>query len=220
MENPESLYYANGGSFIPGSLRKALASHGPQRHYRNECLCNAMVNVNMIDVVGRDIRKIFTEQRDRHFPMPDYEIDAANKEVAVCLYGSAINDAFTRLLSENTNLTLEDCVLQDAVQKGHRLSSADAQRLLNKSLAEGRYPHLTISLSVARQTKQLSEYTKEKGLEREKVKQMALQFIQNAGDDGVKKIIIFDYLKDVLPQANSHAKNLRLLGNILSEWQN
>ena len=217
VENPGFLYYANGGSFIPGTIRKALTSHGPQRHYRNECLCNAMVNFNMIDIVGRGIRKIFTEQRNRHFPMPDYEIDAANKEVAVRLYGSAINDAYTRLLSENTNLTLEDCVLLDAVQKGHRLSKSDAQRLLNKGLVEGRYPHLTISLDVARQTKQLPEYTKVKGLEREKVKQMTLQFIQNAGEDGVKKIIIFDYLKDVLPQGNSHTQNMRLVGNILSE---
>ena len=52
---------------------------------------NAMVNFNMIDIVGRGIRKIFNEQWKRHFPMPDYEIDAANKEVAVRLYGNAIN---------------------------------------------------------------------------------------------------------------------------------
>ncbi len=69
VENPEFLYYANGGSFIPGSLQKALATHGPQRHYRNECLCNAMVNFNMIDIVGRGIRKIFNEQWKRHVCM-------------------------------------------------------------------------------------------------------------------------------------------------------
>ena len=116
VENPEFLYYANGGSFIPGSLQKALATHGPQRHYRNECLCNAMVNFNMIDIVGRGIRKIFNEQWKRHFPMPDYEIDAANKEVAVRLYGNAINEKYTKLLKENKDLSLEDCILLDAVQ--------------------------------------------------------------------------------------------------------
>ena len=67
------------------------------------------------------------------------------------------------------------------------------------------------------QTKQLPEYTKVKGLERDKIKQMALQFIQNAGEDGTKKNSLLDYLKDVLPQRNSQEQNLRLLGNILSE---
>ncbi|MCI6294567.1 MAG: putative DNA binding domain-containing protein [Bacteroidales bacterium] len=217
VENPGFLYYANGGSFIPGSLQKALATHGPQRHYRNECLCNAMVNFNMIDIVGRGIRKIFNQQWERRFPMPDYEIDAAKKEVAVRLYGNAINEKYTKLLKEKKNLSLEDCILLDAVQKGHRLSESDAKNLLERGLVEGEYPDLTISLSIARQTKQLPEYTKVKGLERDKIKQMALQFIQNAGEDGAKKNSILDYLKEVLPQRNSQEQNLRLLGNILSE---
>lgn len=57
VENPDFLYYANGGSFIPGTLQKALATKGPQRHFRNECLCRAMVNFNMIDTVSRGIKK-------------------------------------------------------------------------------------------------------------------------------------------------------------------
>ena len=217
VENPGFLYYANGGSFIPGTLQKALATHGPQRHYRNECLCNAMVNFNMIDIVGRGIRKIFNQQWERRFPMPDYEIDAAKKEVAVRLYGNAINEKYTKLLKDNKDLSLEDCILLDAVQKGHRLSESDAKNLLERGLVEGEYPDLTISLSIARQTKQLPEYTKVKGLERDKIKQMALQYIQNAGEEGTKKNSLLDYLKDVLPQINSQEKNLRLLGNILSE---
>ena len=217
VENPGFLYYANGGSFIPGTVQKALATHGPQRHYRNECLCNAMVNFNMIDIVGRGIRKIFNQQWERRFPMPDYEIDAAKKEVAVRLYGNAINEKYTKLLKEKKNLSLEDCILLDAVQKGYRLSESDAKNLLERGLVEGEYPDLTISLSIARQTKQLPEYTKVKGLERDKIKQMALQFIQNAGEDGAKKNSILDYLKEVLPQRNSQEQNLRLLGNILSE---
>lgn len=206
-----------GGFLVLGVHDKTLATHGPQRHYRNECLCNAMVNFNMIDIVGRGIRKIFNEQWKRHFPMPDYEIDAANKEVAVRLYGNAINEKYTKLLKENKDLSLEDCILLDAVQKGHRLNESDAKNLLERGLVEGEYPDLTISLSIARQTKQLPEYTKVKGLERDKIKQMALQFIQNAGEEGAKKNSLLDYLKEVLPQRNSQEQNLRLLGNILSE---
>ena len=45
-----TLYYGNGGSFIPGTIENALEHKGPQFHYRNECLCRGMVNFNMIDV--------------------------------------------------------------------------------------------------------------------------------------------------------------------------
>ena len=220
VENPGFLYYANGGSFIPGSLQKALATHGPQRHYRNECLCNAMVNFNMIDIVGRGIRKIFNEQWKRHFPMPDYEIDAANKEVAVRLYGNAINEKYTKLLKENKDLSLEDCILLDAVQKGHRLNESDAKNLLERGLVEGEYPDLTISLSIARQTKQLPEYTKVKGLERDKIKQMALQFIQNADEEGTRREFVIEYLREALPARNTKEQNQRLVGNILAEMSN
>lgn len=44
VENPGYIYYANGGSFIPSSLQAALKTQGPQRHFRNQRLCNAMVN--------------------------------------------------------------------------------------------------------------------------------------------------------------------------------
>lgn len=217
VENPGFLYYANGGSFIPGTLQKALATHGPQRHYRNECLCNAMVNFNMIDIVGRGIRKIFNEQWKRHFPMPDYEIDAANKEVAVRLYGNAINEKYTTLLKEKKDLTLEDCILLDAVQKGHRINETDANNLLSRGLVEGEYPDLTISLSIARQTKQVPEYTRLKGLEKDKLKQMVIQFLQNSGSEGARREFIYKYLKDVLPSNKTEEQQLRIVGRLLVE---
>lgn len=83
VEGPSTLYYGNGGSFIPGTIENALEHKGPQFHYRNECLCRGMVNFNMIDTVGRGIRKIYTEQRNRFFPMPDYDIDNEHRTVGV-----------------------------------------------------------------------------------------------------------------------------------------
>ena len=115
---------------------------------------------------------------------------------------------------------LEDCILLDAVQKGHRLSESDAKNLLERGLVEGEYPDLTISLSIARQTKQLPEYTKVKGLERDKIKQMALQFIQNAGEEGTRREFVIEYLREALPARNTKEQNQRLVGNILAEMSN
>jgi ATP-dependent DNA helicase RecG len=219
VENPGYLYYENGGSFIPGTLQKALATKGPQRHFRNECLCRAMVNFNMIDTVSRGIKKMFNEQWRRHFPMPDYEIDATNKEVGVKIYGNSINEKYTKLLKENDTLTLEDCILLDAVQKGHRISVDNVVAPLERGLLEGDVSEYHISLDVAKKTRQLPEYTRNKGLDKSKIQQMILQYLQNAGTTGAKRDAIFNYLKEVLPQNKTHEQQERMLGNILSEMK-
>lgn len=217
VENPGFLYYANGGSFIPGTLENALATNGPQRFFRNACLCKAMVHFNMIDTVSRGIKKMFTEQMERRFPMPDYEIDNEKKEVAVRIYGNAINERYTKLLKDNDNLTLHDCISLDAIQKGHRIDDEIAQDLFKRGLIEGEAPNYTISLGVAKASKQLPQYTKAKGLDKARLKQMVLQLLQNAGKDGARREIIYDYLKDLLPSNKSQEQQLRYLGRLLVE---
>lgn len=217
VENPGFLYYANGGSFIPGTLENALATNGPQRFFRNACLCKAMVHFNMIDTVSRGIKKMFTEQMERRFPMPDYEIDNEKKEVAVRIYGNAINERYTKLLKDNDNLTLHDCISLDAIQKGHRIDDEIAQDLLKRGLIEGEAPNYTISLGVAKASRQLPQYTKAKGLDKARLKQMVLQLLQNAGKDGARREIVYDYLKDLLPSNKSQEQQLRYLGRLLVE---
>ena len=216
VENPTYLYYSNAGSFIPGTLENALTNEEPQAYFRNECLCRAMVDFNMIDTVRRGIKKMFNEQWRRHFPMPDYEIDAKNRKVSVRIYGNEINKQYTNLLKTNDSLTLWDCISLDAVQKGRTIHEDVAQNLLNRGLIEGEAPNYTISLGIAKATNQLQGYTKQKGLDKEKMKQMILQYLKNAGTDGAKRDSIYEYIKDVMPQVKTHEQQLRLLGDILS----
>ena len=216
VENPTYLYYSNAGSFIPGTLENALTNEEPQAYFRNECLCRAMVDFNMIDTVSRGIKKMFNEQWRRHFPMPDYEIDAKNRKVSVRIYGNEINKQYTNLLKTNDSLTLWDCISLDAVQKGRTIHEDVAQNLLNRGLIEGEAPNYTISLGIAKATNQLQGYTKQKGLDKEKMKQMILQYLKNAGTDGAKRDSIYKYVKDVMPQVKTHEQQLRLLGDILS----
>lgn len=216
VENLTYLYYSNAGSFIPGTLENALTNEEPQAYFRNECLCRAMVDFNMIDTVSRGIKKMFNEQWRRHFPMPDYEIDAKNRKVSVRIYGNEINKQYTNLLKTNDSLTLWDCISLDAVQKGRTIHEDVAQNLLNRGLIEGEAPNYTISLGIAKATNQLQGYTKQKGLDKEKMKQMILQYLKNAGTDGAKRDSIYEYIKDVMPQVKTHEQQLRLLGDILS----
>ena len=200
VENPTYLYYSNAGSFIPGTLENALTNEEPQAYFRNECLCRAMVDFNMIDTVSRGIKKMFNEQWRRHFPMPDYEIDAKNRKVSVRIYGNEINEQYTNLLKTNKSLTLWDCISLDAIQKGRTIHEDIAQDLLNRGLIEGEAPNYTISLGIAKATRQLQGYTKQKGLD----------------TDGAKRDSIYEYVKDVMPQVKTHEQQLRLLGDILS----
>ncbi|MDE6755069.1 MAG: hypothetical protein K2J82_10730 [Muribaculaceae bacterium] len=118
---------------------------------------------------------------------------------------------------ENSNLTLHDCISLDAIQKGHRIDEEIAQDLLKRGLIEGEAPNYTISLSVAKASKQLTGYTKVKGLERDKIKQMILQYIQNTGTDGAKRDAIMEYLEGTLPSRNTKEQNTQLVSNILKD---
>lgn len=215
VENPGYLYYSNAGSFIPGTLENALRNEEPQTYFRNECLCRAMVDFNMIDTVSRGIKKMFSEQWRRHFPMPDYEIDAVKKKVVVRIYGNEINKRYTDLLKTNDTLTLWDCISLDAVQKGRAIHKDVAKDLLNRGLIEGEAPNYSISLGVAKDTGQLPSYTKTKGLDKGKLRQMILQYLENAGDEGAKRDSIYEYIKDVLPSNKTEEQRLRSLGDLL-----
>jgi ATP-dependent DNA helicase RecG len=71
VESPDTLAFTNLGSFIPGSVEEMIRSDAPPEVYRNPFLAQAMVNLNMIDTIGSGIKRMFTRQRERSFPMPD-----------------------------------------------------------------------------------------------------------------------------------------------------
>lgn len=154
---------------------------------------------------------------ESRFPMPDYEIDNDKPQVAVRIYGTSIDERYTNMLKNNDSLTLWDCISLDAIQKGHRIDETVAQDMIQRGLIEGEAPTYRISLTVAKKTKQLSGYTRVVGLERDKIKHMVLQYIQNSGSDGAKRSDIMEYLAGTLPSRNSPEQNGQMVGNILKE---
>ncbi len=86
-------------------------------------------------------------------------------------------------------------------------SEETAKELLDKGLIEGESPNYQISLGVAKITHQLPEYTRVSGLERSKLKQMTMQFIQNAGEDGTMRDGIYEYLKVAMPSNKTKEQN-------------
>ena len=217
VESPGKLYYCNGGSFIPGTIEAALEHKGPQLHYRNECLCKGMVHFNMIDTVGRGIKKIYTEQRKRFFPMPDYDIDNNGRSVGVTIYGKMLNKQYTELLKNTHSLTLRECIWLDAVQKHHPITKNAIEHLRTKKLVEGQGDNLSISLGVARMTHQVVEYTKNKGLAYETLKKLILQLAKNAGETGFKRNEAYDVLENSLPGRKDEKGKRLFLSRLLKK---
>lgn len=178
-----------------------------------------MVNFNMIDTVGRGIKKIFAEQRKRFFPMPDYDIDNASRTVGVTIYGKMLDEKYSSLLKSNTDLSLMECIWLDDIQK-HRPVTKDAiKHLKEKGLIEGRSPNYIISLAVAKQTHQIVHYTKEKGLKEKLLEQTILQLARNAGKDGFKLRDVYEVLHNNLPASMSMTSKNRYLARLLGKMK-
>lgn len=217
VEDPNSVTFANGGFFLPGTVRNAIEQNGPQKFYRNYVLCQGMVNFNMIDTIGRGIRKVFTEQQKRFFPMPDYQIDQAKKEVTVKIYGKLINEKYYRLLRANPNLSLNDCIALDMVQKHETIEKETAARLRKLHLVEGRYPKLYLSEYVAKtaNTDELkTEYIKNRSFNDTHFKEMIISYLRSFGEANRSEInsLLQSKLSDVL----SDEQKKRKIGNMLS----
>jgi len=220
IEGPDYLYYSNAGTFYPGTLENALDTLKQQKFYRNECLCKGMVNFNMIDTVSSGIQTMFYKQKERHFPMPDYEIDENVPEVNVKIYGRVIDEKYVDLLKRETTLSLKECIWLDAVQKKRPITE-DAQKILkSKKLIEWHKPYYTISQLVAQKTHQVPKYTKQKGLDKSKLLNMLQQVIENAGNAGIMLNEIYEYMEVTLPSdktIDAKKRTLRYLIQILKE---
>ena len=217
VETPDSVTFSNGGFFLPGTIRNAIEQNGPQKFYRNYVLCQGMVNFNMIDTIGRGIRKVFTEQQRRFFPMPDYKIDQAKREVSVRIYGKLIDEGYYRLLKANPDLSLDDCIALDMVQKHELIEKEKAARLKKLHLIEGRYPKLFLSAYVAKTADKeelKTEYIKNRSFNDQHFKEMIVSYLQSFG--GATRAELNALLKSKLSDVLTDEQKIRKVGNLLS----
>ncbi|KKP51664.1 MAG: hypothetical protein A2281_11235 [Bacteroidetes bacterium RIFOXYA12_FULL_38_20] len=144
IEHPNYLLFENAGNFIPGSVEKVIEQDAPQRDYRNTFLCNALVELNMIDTVGSGIKRMFTIQRDRSLPLPDFDLSQQDA-TRVKLYNKEINSDFSYVLRTQKNLSLKDIISLDKVQKHLPLRQEEVLQLRSLKLIEGNKPNYRIA---------------------------------------------------------------------------
>lgn len=178
MEFKDKLFFSNQGYFIPKSVENVLKDGFSSPYYRNPFLANAMVNLNMIDTVGSGIRRVFNNQKAKYFPMPDYDLSEYNS-VKVTLYGKIIDENYTRILFEKTDLNIEKVVLLDRVQKGYSITKEQSNFLKSDNLIEGRYPRIYVSSNIAEIVGEKLKYMDNKGLANSFYRDYIIDYLTN-----------------------------------------
>lgn len=199
VENPDDLIFTNLGSFIPESVEKVIEQDAPPERYRNPFLANAMVNLNMIDTLGGGIKKMFLLQRNRYFPLPDYDLSDSNK-VKVRIIGKVVDEKYTKLLINKTDLSLKTVICLDKVQKKIRLSPDDYKLLKAQKLVEGRYPNLFVTAHIAAITGEKTTYIKHRAFDKKYYKALIIDFIKEFGSANRQDIdsLILSKLPEIL----------------------
>lgn len=176
-EAPDSLTFFNLGSFLPGTVERVLGSRQPEQRYRNACLANAMVELDLIETLNSGLPKMFRLQKERFFPLPDFAFGQSPDSVSVRIYGKTLDEKYVHALMSATDLSLEDAILLDRVQKGQPLESEQIKRLRAKNLVGGRGPKVFISARVAVATGQEVNYVNNKGLDAKYYKALVLDLL-------------------------------------------
>lgn len=175
----DNLIFSNAGSFLPVSIENVIQSDSPSQIYRNRFLVDAMVNLNMIDTIGSGIRKMFISQKQKFFPMPEYEIN--NNSVKVTIIGKVLDLNYAKKLAQIPDLSLDMIILLDKVQKKKALSEDEARLLRSKGLIEGKRPNLYVSSGVAAKTSETADYMKRRAIDDEYCKKMIIDFLETNG---------------------------------------
>lgn len=178
VELPDQLVFSNLGDFLPGTVEKVIANDAPPEIYRNAVLARAMFDLKMIDIRGGGIRRMFREQRNRYFPLPDYAIEPEHRRVEVRIFGKLLDEKYTHALIARPELTLQEVMLLDRVQKRKSLITAEIKVLRTKRLIEGRAPNLYISSTVADMTGQQAAYILNRGFDDAHYMKMIVGFLE------------------------------------------
>jgi len=215
-EKVDRLIFENAGGFIDGSPLDYFPGNKTPRCYRNPWLAQAMVQLGMIDTMGYGIHTMAITQRQRFFPLPDYEKSTADK-VTLEIFGHSIDENYSMLLLEKKDLGFDTVIMLDRVQKKLPISDAAATDLRRKKLIEGRKPAYFVSAHVAATTGTQATYTRNIGIQKAKQKQFVLDHLSQFGTTSREKLD--ELLTDMLPAGLTPQQKRNRITNLLTDMR-
>lgn len=211
-EFSDSVKMENAGTFYDGLPTDYINGHKRPRRYRNRLLAEVMADLHMIDAMGYGIRDIYESQKSRYLPMPDYDI--GGDHVSVRVYGNVVDEAYSRLLIANAEMSIEDVVNLDRIQKHLPISSEAASRLRKLKYAEGRGKQLRISSSIAALTDKRAEYIQMRATDDAHLRGMIIDYLSqyhSATREEINKLLL-----PKMHEALNEKERLSKIGNLLS----
>ena len=215
LEMKDKVMIINEGDFIPKTVDTLIINEGyVPPYYRNPFLAQAMVNLNMIYTAGMGIRRSFEKLRERFFPMPDYDLSEENR-VKVTIYGKILDEQYSKLLLENTELSLVEVMLLDRVQKNIVITKEQSDYLRKHNLIEGRYPNIYVSKSISEIVNEKSAYIKNSGFDDQYYKDLVLQYLDKF--KSITKEDLDNLLLNKLPDSLNEEQKKRKIKYLVNE---
>lgn len=213
IEDTDKLTFENAGGFYEGDYEEYITGQKTPKCYRNPFLAKAMDNVKMVDSKGYGIHNMFLRQKERYLPMPDYK-GSNDSRVVMHLPGTVLDEKYSIMLLENSNINLTEAVLLDQVQKGILPNDNAIAMLRKKHLIEGRKPRLFVVKQLAQNTGTKVEYSKHKGLEVKSCESLLLSTLKEHGKLSRTEIdsLLWNVVSDQLDDKQKKSK----IGNILT----
>lgn len=213
VETEDRLLFTNLGSFIPDSIKNVLSTDAPEERYRNKFLVSAMVELYMVDTIGSGIKRMFNLQRQRLFPMPDY--DLSDNKVKVTIVGRVLNNDYAMLLSKDRTLSLTDIEMLNRIQMQRPLADEEIAYLRKHKLVEGKKNALYIAKAIAGKLGKKAEYTRNKGLDENFYMEMIVKLINQHKQ--VSRKDVDELLLSKLPEALNEKQKLTKIGHMLAK---
>ncbi|MBL7702576.1 MAG: putative DNA binding domain-containing protein [Ferruginibacter sp.] len=210
----DHLVFSNYGSFLPKSVENVVLKDTPEEVYRNPFLVEAMKNLDMIETQGGGIRKIYNYQRQRFFPMPDYDFNDA--KVKVTITGKILDEDFARIIVKNPNLSLEEIILLDKVQKKKIINDEEYRYLKKLRFIEGRRSNCFLSFKVIQPTDDddlKAQYIRNKSFDDDYFRNMIVDYLEKYGT--ASRNAIDNLLIQKLSEALSEEQKKKKVANLL-----
>lgn len=221
----DHLVFSNYGSFLPKSVEEVVLNDTPEEVYRNPFLVEAMKNLDMIETQGGGIKKMFNFQKQRFFPLPDFDFE--DNKVKVTIIGKILDENFARILIKNAELKLEEIILLDKVQKKKEITESEFKHLKKCKYIEGRKPNIYLShdIVVSVNNEDLKrEYLENRSFDDSHFKKMILEYLRTYGRCKRDKIdnLIIPKLSAALSaekkknKVTNYLSSLRIEGKIIN----
>ena len=211
-EFEDRIILSNPGTFLPGKIEPILNPGYNPPFYRNQLLAETMVKLNMIDSQATGIRRVFRIQKERYFPLPDYDL-SNRQQVKVCIYGKILDENYSQILFNNPNFDLETVFLIDCIQKGVKIDKEALKYLRKLNVIEGKMPNVFLSATISETLGEKDRYVKNKAFDDQYYRDLIVKYLEKYGSAKKKDIqmLLWDKLPSIMDDKQKKDKIRNLL---------